>query len=594
MKKIEIIDILESVISNPGNAFFYTPAIYKNSYSYFFTSPQKKYSIDSVKIFKKVLSMEQVYGYLNYEAASLFDKEFPAHRQNGYGVFYFSANLQKIKSSNIGFNIVPQNLENYKLSTVKLNTDYNEFKKNINCIKEEINSGNTYQVNYTLKSNFRVFGSVISLFLSLLFNQSAKYIAIINTGEQLVISLSPELFFSLTKNKITVKPMKGTTKRGYNLETDLANEHFLKNSIKEKAENVMIVDLLRNDLGRIAQPGSVKPVSLFDIEKYESVFQMTSTITARLKEIFNLFDVFSVLFPCGSVTGAPKISTMKIIDKLEKEKRGVYTGAVGFSIKDYSIFNVPIRTLVLNNNYAALGIGSGIVWDSKAKNEFEEVKLKSHFLTKANKYFTLFTTMLIENGKPFLFEEHIERLKLSSSHFLFMFNENLLRNQLQKYIEQLSPNKNYKLKITLHKWGRIEFTSREFIQSNKNFKIKLSNKRTDLINNFSYHKTSNRVLYDMELIKAVKNGFDEVIFLNKHNNIVEGSFTNIFIRKGSLWQTPPLEDGALNGIYRKHFISKHNCIQKSFSVQELISADEILLTNALRKEIKAEFTYSTS
>ena len=299
--------------------------------------------------------------------------------------------LNQIKYCLIGF-------EKYKIKNFKLNTSKNEFTKSISKIKSYIEEGDTYQVNYTIKGKFDFEGSYSGLFSNLVFNQSAQYIAVINNNGKIIISLSPEMFFEIKGRKIISKPMKGTARRGIDHSNDEFIKYELERSEKNRAENVMIVDLIRNDLGRVSEYGSVKVKNIFEVEKYESVYQMVSTVESKLKKNVKLSDILKNIYPCGSITGAPKIRTMEIINELEKEKRGIYTGSIGLIRKNKITFNVPIRTLTIDkkSNKGEIGLGSGIVWDSIAEEEYEETKLKGKFLTEPNKPFEIIETMKIE------------------------------------------------------------------------------------------------------------------------------------------------------------------------------------------------------
>ncbi len=258
----------------------------------------------------------------------------------------------------------------YTIDNLAVNLQKEEYLQAIAAIKEYIAAGDTYQVNYTLKLLFDFHGSATDLYRTLRRNQSVCYGAYIRQQKKHIMSFSPELFFCKKGNTCTVRPMKGTIKRGRNITEDQENSAFLQNDSKNKSENVMIVDLLRNDLGRLAKPGSVKVNSLFDVERYETLLQMTSSISSELPPTTTLPDLFKALFPCGSVTGAPKIRTMEIINALEKIRRGAYTGAIGFIAPNGDAhFNVPIRTVILDKNHGEMGIGSGIVHDSEAEKE---------------------------------------------------------------------------------------------------------------------------------------------------------------------------------------------------------------------------------
>jgi len=596
---MKLSDIIKQVETKRYSAFFFTPLLYPNSYSYLFSEPveiitvSKKEDVkDHLKLIDNYLQKGLTgYALINYETGYLFEKKLEKYlsgKEQKLIRFYFfdDKNIIRLKSDDIEFNT--GDISKYSITDFNLNTTLEKFEENIKKIKNYIREGDTYQVNYTVKGKFNFSGSYSSFFQHLLFNQSAKYSAFINDDDRFIISLSPEKFFSVKGNEITSKPMKGTIKRGVNHETDFAAEQELVNSQKNRAENVMIVDLIRNDLGRIAKYGSVSVPQLFSTEKYESLFQMVSTISAKLKKEVTLGIILKNIFPCGSVTGAPKIRTMEIIKELEKEEREIYTGSIGLFDKDEANFNVAIRTLTVNKKTrrGELGIGAGIVWDSDPQKEYEETLLKSKFLAEPENYFDLFETMRVENGKIVFLEEHIERLRLAAEFFLFNFKDKKIRKSLDDKILELDSGGKYKIKLILNKWGRIKIETSDLHSAEKIVKIIISEKKINTQNSFQYFKTTNRKLYDDEYQKYSARGFFDVIFLNEKDEMTEGSITNIFIRKGNSWLTPPLTSGILDGIYRSYFLRKmNNAAEKVISVDDLLRADEVKLVNSVRKEV---------
>ncbi len=324
---MKIFSIINKITSTPNAAFFYTPPIYGKSDSYLFLKPNEIITIKTLRNLDEKLNRidgliaDGFVGYslMNYEAGYLFEKTLnkflPKNENLVQFYFYDKKNIQIIKSNKILFD----SFETYKINNFRLNTSKNEFTKSISKIKSYIEEGDTYQVNYTIKGKFNFEGSYSGLFNNLVFNQSAQYIAVINNNGKIIISLSPEMFFEKRGRKIISKPMKGTARRG----TDHSNDEFIKyeleRSEKNRAENVMIVDLIRNDVGRISEYGSVKVKDLFKVEKYESVYQMVSMIESRLRRNIKLTDIVKNIYPCGSITGAPKIRTMEIINELNAE-----------------------------------------------------------------------------------------------------------------------------------------------------------------------------------------------------------------------------------------------------------------------------------
>jgi para-aminobenzoate synthetase/4-amino-4-deoxychorismate lyase len=330
---------------------------------------------------------------------------------------------------------------------------------------------------------------------------------------------------------------------------------------------------------------------LFKTEKYESLFQMISTIQGKLNKKWEVSDIVKNIFPSGSVTGAPKIRTMEIIHQLEKERRGIYTGSIGLFTKKEMVFNVAIRTLSINkkNGKGETGIGAGIVWDSDPKKEFEESLLKSSFVTNPDKYFELLETMLCVNGVIEMLDDHLNRLKNASEFFLFDYQEELVRRILESEIQKLNKEQSYKIRLTLSKWGKVSIELAEVNPLPETIMVIVSDKRINSANKFQYFKTTNRKLYDNEFKKFSSNGFFEVLFLNENDELVEGSRTNIFIKKGNEWSTPEPHSGSLPGIYRQNFMnSKKNVAEKKLSIDDLLIADEVWLTNSIIKEIKVD------
>jgi len=349
---------------------------------------------------------------------------------------------------------------------------------------------------------------------------------------------------------------------------------------------VMIVDLLRNDVGKISEIDSVKVPKLFEVEKYETLFQLTSTVAGRLKEK-SLSGIIKNLFPCGSITGAPKLRTMQIINELETEPRGIYTGAIGLITNTKTTFNIAIRTLAVDkkNGRAEFGLGSGIVWDSVPENEYEEVLLKGNFISKPVNYFELLETFLFENGEYFLLKSHLERLRNSADFFLFKYDEIKIISELKKLTIAFLKEEKYKVRMTLNKWGDITLKS-ERINENWSDAVILLQKREPLADKRIYrHKTTNRP-WDKDFARAKKNGFDEILFYDENNFLLEGAFTNLFIRKNGKLFMPPLELPILNGCYRNHLVKSENAKEKLLTIENLKDADEIFICNSVRKMIE--------
>ncbi len=592
-------DIIKKVEENPYSAFFYMPAYYKKSKSCLFLKPKEIISVYTENDLKKTFSLidkyrsKGLFGYclINYEAGYLLEKRLTYLLSDEKKilmqfVFFPGKETDDFSSNEIEFANIEQ--DNYEISNFKLNTSKQKFDSNIKRIKKYIYEGDTYQVNYTVKGKFNFAGSYSGLYKNLLFNQSAKYSAFINSEKNFIISISPELFFRQDKNLITARPMKGTICRSKDTISDNLKSLELENSEKNRAENLMIVDLLRNDLGRICKYGSVKVDEIFRIEKYETLFQMVSKITGKLNKKVNLGEIIKNIFPCGSITGAPKIRTMEIIRELEKEERGIYTGTIGLIGKKSSVFNVAIRTIKIEKatGKGEMGLGSGIVWDSDADNEYIETMLKSEFLTSPLKPFELIETMLVENGEIYLFDKHIERLRNSSKFFMFVFNEeDFAKSFLKLAMKKLSEGK-YRLRVTLDKWGKVKYESSILNSLPDEINLIISDEKIHSANVLQYYKTTNRDLYSREYEKYSAEGYFDVIFFNEREELSEGSITNIFVKINNEWLTPMQSCGILPGIYRNLFIQNSNAREERITLDDLLGAEEVTIVNSIRKEIK--------
>ena len=459
---------------------------------------------------------------------------------------------------------------------------------NIKKVRNYIYRGDIFQANYTVKYKFNFSGSPLGLYLDLKKKQNVSYNVFAKTGDYYILSLSPELFFSKNKDDISTKPMKGTMKRGYNIIEDNCNSSFLYNDEKNRSENVMIVDLLRNDVGKISRYGSVKVSKLFEIEKYDTLFQMTSTIKSKLRKNVSLYEMIKSIFPCGSVTGAPKIRSMEIIRELEKEERRIYTGAIGFFQPDGKVkFNVAIRTILLNKNKGEMGVGGGIVYDSRPEEEFKECKLKAHFLVKKPlPAFQLIETILYNKSFKY-YNLHLQRLKESAEYFDFKFNKKEIMSKLVIASKQLTKGR-YKVRLLLDKTGDMFIEHKKLNNLPDEYKITISKCRTDSTDMFYYHKTTNRQLYNQELERIRKKSFFDVIFLNEKEEVTEGSITNIYLEKNGCLYTPPVTCGLLDGIIRQVMVRKNKSIkEKIITLRDLFNADAIYISNSIIEFRKA-------
>ena len=472
------------------------------------------------------------------------------------------------------------------LYDLQLNISKSAYLKAISKVKEYIRAGDTYQINYTLKYKFKLQGTAATLYKALRKNQPVEFGALLNFPASKIVSLSPELFIKKGGNTLTSKPMKGTAKRGKNKQEDDEIISFLKQDSKTLSENVMIVDLIRNDFGRVCEIGSVRVNNLFQVQTFKTLHQMISTVKGTLKKNLSFSDLLHALFPCGSITGAPKIRTMEIINELEEEPRGIYTGAIGYLKPDGDFyFNVPIRTISIGENkQCEMGVGSGIIFESDAEAEYKECLLKADFLTNLNKDFYLIESFRLDADKGTFIniEEHFKRLSQSAQSFGFTLNIKRIKEELNKTKANLKSGL-HKIRLASYQDGSVKINHSLVIEQTDKIKtISISKDRVNSKSIFQHHKTSRRELYNQAYNQAEEDGFYDVVFFNESDHLVEASRHNIFIKIDEVYFTPPLKVGALNGIERQIFMQKNNVIEKYITHKELLNTNKILLSNSVR------------
>jgi para-aminobenzoate synthetase/4-amino-4-deoxychorismate lyase len=486
-------------------------------------------------------------------------------------------------------------LERSTISDLQLSWTREQYNSAFGKVQDYIAAGDVYQINLTMKYRFAFTGNPIALYAALRRKQRVEYGALIGAGDFRVLSLSPELFFRREGKHVTSRPMKGTAPRGRTPREDARLKTWLTVDEKQRAENLMIVDLLRNDLGRIAKIGSVEVTDLFTVETYRTVHQMTSGITAELRADMGLKDMLKALFPCGSVTGAPKVRAMEIIRELESYPRGVYTGAIGhIAPNGDSQFNVAIRTLFIGaDGGAEMGIGSGVVSDSKVDAEFEECLLKAQFLTKADAPFELIETIRWQRGIGFhLLERHLTRLQSSAAHFGYPFDRGKVLAALSAEVENLD-GEVHMVRLLLAEDGAITVTSTRIELPSKDtvWRFAISDQRVDEKDPLFFHKTTRRQFYDQEMERQkALTGCDEVVFLNRKGELTEGTRTNLFIELDGRLFTPALPCGLLPGTLREELIDlpRAAASEAILTLADLTRADRIYLGNSVRGLIRAE------
>ncbi|XOF32803.1 MAG: chorismate-binding protein [Candidatus Electrothrix sp. YB6] len=494
-----------------------------------------------------------------------------------------------------------------------LNTSISEreYLQAVRAVQEYILAGDTYQVNFTLHVDFHFQGSIAALYRTLRRNQSVGYSAWIRHNGRDVLSFSPELFFAANAERVRVRPMKGTMSRGRTNAEDKEQQEKLRSDPKNRSENVMIVDLLRNDIGRLLYEGgggTVVPRSLFDVETYESLLQMTSAVDGIPECIsehipgnnqdksdssnspLSFRRLVETLFPCGSVTGAPKIRTMEIIHELEQQPRGVYCGAIGYTSREKSYFNVPIRTLELHNGQGRMGVGSGIVADSVPEAEWEECLLKGNFLTSSEPDFQLIETMLWRPDQGFfLLDYHLERLQDSAAYFHFFCEPDAIRLHLEQKVQKLKGDQGeqqqWRIRLLLHRDGRIE-TSAVPLPSPApvSGKVIFSEHQVDAASPHRFHKTTRRELYNREYAAAAEQEYFDILFTNTEGQVTEGAVSNIFVARqdDDVLLTPPVSCGLLAGTYRRMLLEQGKAIEQALTVEDVLQAHRLYAANSVR------------
>lgn len=462
------------------------------------------------------------------------------------------------------------------------------FAAAIDAIHGWIRAGDIYQLNYTWPLELEVGSSPASLYTALAERQPVPYAAFLhwNPGRH-ILSLSPELFFQIEQaggeRRIVTRPMKGTARRGRTTAEDTALANALRTSAKNRAENVMIVDLLRNDLGRLCDFGSVRVNDLFAVERHPTLWQMTSTVSGTLRAGVGFADVLRALFPCGSVTGAPKIRAMQLIAQLEARPRGVYTGAIGFFSRKRTAFNVAIRTLELTGKRGRMGVGSGIVIDSNAGDELRECLLKTAFLTRDEEPLSLVETMLWRDGFPLL-ELHLDRLADSAAYFDFPFERAAVRAALGQATSTLPAFTQHKVRLLLDAQGALSIAHEPLAApSAAPVRVALASEPTDPTDRFLYHKTTHRPLYARAFTEAAAVGCADVLFFNTRGELTEGAISNVFVELDGRWYTPPIACGLLPGVYRRHLLATRQEIEERVVTRaDLARASAVWLANAVR------------
>ena len=548
---------------------------------YTFTQPIKEIKTRDLAEVADLLAQVESYqeqgyyvvGYVSYEAAPAFEEKLAVHKSPLLGAYllYFTVH-DRVETSPI-----PLTYEEVDLpSKWQEETSAENYEKAIARIQHHLRQGDTYQVNYTVQLKQDLSANPFAIYNRMVVEQEAGYNAYVDHDEMAVISMSPELFFEQNDRELTTRPMKGTTQRGMTDQEDLEQASWLEQDPKNRSENMMIVDLLRNDMNRISEVGSEHVESLCQVEQYSTVWQMTSTIKSQLRPDVDLVEIFRSLFPCGSITGAPKIATMEIIKNLEPQPRGVYCGTIGLLLPNgRRIFNVAIRTIQLHQGKAIYGVGGGITWDSTWESEYREVHQKAAVLYRKQARFQLITTGKISQKQLLFEDQHLERLTKASRYFAFPFDPEELRQKIEEECQVCDSHQDYRLRITLSKSGEIELSRQILSPLSPSFcKAKLCLQEADLQQAFTYFKTTYRPHLSL--------GKQEIIYHNAAGELLETSIGNLVLKINGKLYTPPIRLGILPGIYRQHLLETGQVEEKVLTVPDLDQAEAVYGCNAVR------------
>ncbi|MBQ5938831.1 aminodeoxychorismate synthase component I [Massilia sp. AB1] len=486
---------------------------------------------------------------------------------------------------------------------IQANVDEASFTDAINRIRDYIAAGDTYQVNYTYRLRFDAFGPLMGLYTRLRARQPVPYGALIALPDGgAVLSFSPELFVRHEAGTLLARPMKGTAPASGDPAVDEERAKALAQDTKNRAENLMIVDLLRNDLGRVAQTGSVQVPALFEVKRYGAVLQMTSTVQARVREDASLLELFAALYPCGSITGAPKRRTMEIIHELEPDARGIYTGAIGWfdPPRDGRAFgnfclSVPIRTLALQApangvRRGELGVGAGIVYDSDPQSEFAECQLKARFLTGLHNEFEIFETLRASwDDGPRHLEQHLDRIAGSCAWFGLPFEREEARRMLVEACLALPHGQLHRMRLSNSHAKGLQLQSGAISELHEPVMVVLASEPTQSNDIFLRHKTSIRSRYDAAWKAAEAQGAFDMLFFNERGELTEGGRSNVFVRFGEAWFTPPLSSGLLPGVMRGVMLAAPawQASERVITREMLEQADDLVVCNALRGPLRA-------
>jgi len=462
------------------------------------------------------------------------------------------------------------------------------YAADIRRIREYIRQGETYQVNYTfpLEADFR--GDSRSWFAEAGPAQGAPWSCHLDMGRFVLLSFSPELFFRRSGDTLLTRPMKGTAPKGRYRRETLEAMRALADCPKNRAENVMIVDLLRSDMGKLAVPGGVRTRRLFQVSEFATILQMTSSIEARLRPGIGLADILSALFPCGSVTGAPKLRTMAVIEELEARARGYYCGAIGFVRPGGDmVCNVPIRTVLLDRELgkATMHVGSGVTYDSTPEGEYAECLHKAAFLAAPPPGVTLLESLLLEDGRLAYLRGHLARLARSARHFGSVFRREAVTARLREAAAR-HPQGSWRVRLLLERDGEVRVEAHPLDPAPPAVTVGFCATPVNSSDMSLFHKTTDRTVYEAAL-RGVRDAWDMLLF-NERGELTESTRANVVVDDGrGLW-TPPLECGLLGGVFRERLLAAGRVRERILNAEDVRRAEGIYLVNSLRRWMPAE------
>jgi para-aminobenzoate synthetase / 4-amino-4-deoxychorismate lyase len=587
------------VATSPGSVLLKTSRTdVENRRSYLFSEPVKILTAHALAEIPTVFdnleaalkSGRFVCGFISYEAGYHFEPTALSHpgRQPEFelplvwfGVYSKPLVVLELNAAERDSGLETEDYTETNSTSVDLSRA--EYFDRIQRIRKYIEAGDLYQANFTIGVNRDWSHGAGSLFKRIMDNQPVPYGAFLNAGETQILSASPELFFRKQGSQILVRPMKGTSRRGRDIEEDAERAAWLATDEKNRAENLMIVDLLRSDLGRICRTGSIIASDLFSVHRYPDLLQMTSTVKGDLKPGTSYYDIFRSLFPCGSITGAPKIRTMQVIRELESESRGIACGAIGFISPDgEAVFSVAIRTPTLRNCKLTMRVGSGVTYDSDPNAEYEECLLKAKFLTAAKAEFSLIETILWDQ-EYFLLDLHLERLSGSAEYFDIQVDLKDIHQRLESLPAGFVVGARQRVRILLSQPGLVSIDSVPLPDISDTGLLTLSTEHTDSTDALFRHKTTRRAMYDRVYAEARERGFDDAVFLNERGEVTECAVHNLMIRKNGKLMTPQTKCGLLPGVFRRHLLLKNpEILETTLTVEDLLSAESIYIFNSVR------------